>query len=272
MAIKLAIVGAAGRMGRRIIALADGDSELAIAAAVERVGHPDLGRDAGELACVGRIGVPVAERLSAEFDALIEFSLPQGTAQWLEVCREALRPIVIGTTGHDEAQLRQIREASKTIAVLKAPNMSVGVNVLLRVARELGAALDASYDVEIAEAHHRFKADAPSGTALALAEAVRRGRRATGAGDQPFVFGRHGQPGQRPAGQIGVHSLRIGDTVGEHVVSFGAIGETVTIAHSAHSRDTFAAGALRAAKWIVGKPPGLYDMQDVLFREADASS
>jgi 4-hydroxy-tetrahydrodipicolinate reductase len=259
-------------MGRRIIALATADAELRVIAAMEAAGSSAIGSDAGELAGVGRIGVPVADRCSAEFDVLIDFSLPQGTAQWLNVCRETRRPIVIGTTGHSEAQLRQIRDAASEIAVLKAANMSVGVNVLLRVARQLGAVLDAGYDVEITEAHHRFKVDAPSGTALALAEAIRQGRRAAGLKDQPLAFGRQGQTGQRPAGEIGVHSLRIGDTVGEHCVAFGTLGEVITIAHSAHSRDTFAAGGLRAAKWIVGRPPGLYDMEQVLFGTADAGA
>lgn len=296
MPIRLAITGAAGRTGRRIVALAAADAQFHTVATMEAVGSRAIGSDAGELAGIGRIGVPITDQCPAEFDVLIDFSLPHGTAQWLDLCRRARRPIVIGTTGHDDAQMQRIRAAAREIAVLKAPNMSVGVNVLLRLARELGETLDASYDVEITEAHHRFKADAPSGTALALAEAVKEGRRAadakgllqcpvapasrrwehrrdacaTGepercANDQPLVFGRQGQTGQRPAGQIGMHSLRLGDTVGEHAVSFGTLGETVTISHSAHSRDTFAAGALCAAKWIFGKAPGSYDMQNVLF-------
>ncbi|MFH1417148.1 MAG: 4-hydroxy-tetrahydrodipicolinate reductase, partial [Planctomycetota bacterium] len=136
---------------------------------------------------------------------------------------------------------------------------------LLRVARQLGAVLDDAYDVEISEAHHRFKRDAPSGTALALRDAVAEGRRTSGGGEPGVIYGRRGETGQRPRGEIGVHSLRLGDTIGTHAVSFGTIGETITIGHEAHSRATFAHGALRAAKWLVGKPPGLYDMQDVLF-------
>ena len=141
--------------------------------------------------------------------------------------------------------------------------MSVGVNVMLRVARQLAELLDVSYDVEITESHHRFKVDAPSGTALALLEAVRSGRK--GKSSTPIAHGRYGSVGQRPTGEIGVHSLRIGDTVGEHTVAFGTLGETLSIHHSAHSRDTFALGALRAAKWLIGQPAGLYDMQNVLF-------
>jgi len=271
MPINLAIAGAAGRMGRRIIALAGTDPDVKVVAAMEAEGSGAIGSDAGALAGLGPSGVLVADSCVVDFDVLVDFSLPQGTARCVDVCRQARRPIVIGTTGHDEAQLRQIQEAAREIAVLKAPNMSVGVNVLLRLARLLGESLDAAYDVEITEAHHRFKADAPSGTALALAEAVRQGRQAAGSKDQLLVFGRQGQIGQRLAGQIGMHSLRLGDTVGEHAVSFGALGETVTISHSAHSRDTFAAGAIRAAKWIVRRASGLYDMQDVLFGDSASS-
>jgi 4-hydroxy-tetrahydrodipicolinate reductase len=246
MPIGIVIAGAAGRMGRRIVALAAADAELRVAAALEGPACPELGRDAGEVAGVSRLGAAIAAKLpeGATFDVLIDFSNSAATAGWLDVCAAAGRPMVIGTTGHDEATMARIKQAAGAIAVLKAANMSVGVNVLLRLAREAASLLDASYDVEIVESHHRFKLDAPSGTALALAEAVRRGR---------------------AGGKFGMHSLRIGDTVGEHAVQFGTLGETITLAHSAHSRDTFAAGALRAARWIVGRPPGLYDMQDVLF-------
>ncbi|MFQ5502043.1 MAG: 4-hydroxy-tetrahydrodipicolinate reductase, partial [Phycisphaerae bacterium] len=165
------------------------------------------------------------------------------------------------------------RAASERIPILHAPNLSVGVNVMLLVTEMLAKVLDASYDVEITEAHHRFKADAPSGTALALRDAVIAGRGEFKAGksDAPeppaIVYGRSGETGTRPSGEIGIHSLRIGDTVGEHTVSFGALGETVRVCHTANSRDTFAAGALRAARWIVGRPAGLYSMRNVLFSD-----
>ncbi|MBN2562458.1 MAG: 4-hydroxy-tetrahydrodipicolinate reductase [Phycisphaerae bacterium] len=265
MSIDVVVAGAAGRTGRRIVALCIEDREVQLAAALECAESGAIGTDAGELAGVGHIAVPVADRYEGEFDVLIDFSLPRGTMQWLAECTRRSRPIVIGTTGHGEPDVRRMHEASKRIAVLKAPNMSVGINVLLRLARQLGAILDASYDVEITEAHHRFKVDAPSGTALALRDAVCDGRGASGGRQPAVVYGRHGEAGPRPVGQIGIHSLRIGDTVGEHAVSFGAVGETITIGHEAHSRDTFAAGALRAAKWVVGRPAGMYDMQDVLF-------
>lgn len=267
MPIRLAIVGAAGRTGRRIVALTAEDRDAQIVAAIEDSRGKTGGRDVGELAGIGRIGLAISDRCEVDFDVLLDFSLPRGTMQWLSECCRRSRPIVIGTTGHEEADLRRIQEASKLIPVLKAPNMSIGVNVLLRIAEQLGTVLDPSYDVEITEAHHRFKADAPSGTAVALKDAVSRGRQATGGESPSVVHGRQGQTGERPLGQIGMHSLRIGDTVGEHTVSFGNLGETISIGHVAHSRDTFAAGALRAAKWILGKPAGIYTMQEVLFGE-----
>lgn len=304
MPIKLAIAGAAGRMGRRLVALASADAELNVVAALEGPGCADLGRDAGELAGVGAIGVCVAAEglrnasaapVGAAFDVLIDFSTAAATAGWIDWCVETKRPIVIGTTGHDAAAQTRIRAAAQSIAVLKSANMSVGVNVLLRLAREVGALLDDSYDVEVVESHHRFKVDAPSGTALALIEAIQRGRTDAGraAGDVNAMraadevnasrAANHSEPGRprdgsapsnpagpaarsgRAPGEIGVHSLRIGDTVGEHSVQFGNLGETITLEHSAHTRDTFAVGALRAAKWIAGRAPGLYGMEDVLF-------
>lgn len=260
--VRFAIAGAAGRMGRRIVALAAENPELKCVAAIDAQGSEFLGKDAGELAGIGAIGVRLADRAVGEFDVLIDFSTPVGTDRCVEACVASGRPIVIGTTGQNDEQMGRIREASKKIAVLKSANMSVGVNVMLRVARELGELLDENYDVEITEAHHRFKVDAPSGTALALLAAVKAGRKSK---PSQVVHGREGNVGRRPTGEIGVHSQRIGDTVGEHTVAFGTLGETLSIHHSAHSRDTFALGALRAAKWLVGKPVGLYDMQDVLF-------
>lgn len=268
--VKLAIAGAAGRMGRRLIALSREDERLDCSAALETAGHPALGSDAGEVAGIGRIGVPISSEVRGGFDVLIEFSSPQGTLQWLDVAVQRGRAIVIGTTGHTKDQLSRIHDAASSIAIVKAANMSVGVNVLLRLVRQLAATLDDSYDVEIAEAHHRFKKDAPSGTALALRDAVwfGRGDRDGGQPERRVVFERRGEVGERPMGEVGMHSLRLGDTVGEHSVYFGNLGETIALSHSAHSRDTFALGALRAARWLAGRAPGLYDMQHVLFGES----
>jgi len=276
MPTHLAIAGAAGRMGRRLIALAAADETLRVVAALESTDSPHLGADAGDLAGIGRAGLRVVDKTDAPFDVLIDFSSPAGTDHWLAVCRARRRAIVIGTTGHADAQREDIRSAAGVIPVLKAANMSVGVNVLLRAVRQLAAALDESYDVEIVETHHRFKKDAPSGTALALLEAVHAGRHDAGRALGDVRYGRgHTEPGApakgtpaRTPGEITLHALRLGDTIGDHTVHFAALGETITISHSAHTRDTFAAGALRAAAWLARQPAGLYTMQDVLSNPA----
>lgn len=260
--IRLAMAGAAGRMGRRIIALAHGDERFEVTGALEQSGHPDLGRDAGELAGVAGNGLTLTDRPKADFDVLIEFSTPAGTLHWLHQCLADVRPIVIGTTGHTPEQLAKIQEAATKIPVLKAANMSVGVNLLFKLAGQVAAALGDDYDIEIVETHHRFKADAPSGTALTLRDKIVR---ATGRdAERDVVYGRRGDSGERPRQQIGMHALRVGDTVGEHEIHFGTLGETIVLRHAAHTRDTFASGALRAAAWIIGKPAGQYDMHDVL--------
>ncbi len=260
--IQLAIAGAAGRMGSRIYALASTDPRFEVAAMLERTGHPAIGEDAGERAGIGQTHLPIQDRTETEFDVLIDFSSPAGTIHWLEYCLTCRRPMVIGTTGHTPDQLAEIDSAAHAIPVLKAANMSVGVNLLFKLAGQVAAALGDEYDVEIVEAHHRFKVDAPSGTAIALRDAIIQ---ATGRDpDADVVYGRRGQTGQRPRRQIGIHALRLGDTVGDHEIHFAALGETITLKHSAHTRDTFAQGALRAAAWLAGKPPGRYHMHDVL--------
>ncbi|MCK6483154.1 MAG: 4-hydroxy-tetrahydrodipicolinate reductase [Phycisphaerae bacterium] len=264
MPTSIAIHGAAGRMGRHLIALASQDRAFSIAGALESQQCPMLGRDAGEIAGCGRIGIPIESSCGVPFDVMIDFSAASATPRALDVALKAHRPIVIGTTGHDASGLEQIERASERIAVLHAANMSMGINVLLRIVGQLTAALGTDYDVEIVEAHHRFKIDAPSGTALALVDAIRCGQ-STGAATSDVVHGRHGMTGGRPGGQIGVHAIRLGDTVGEHTVCFGGLGETIKISHTAHSRETFARGALRAAKWIAGRPAGRYSMNDILF-------
>jgi len=258
---KIAITGAAGRMGRRIAALAIESEAFDIVSALEEPGHPEMGKDIGELAGVGAFGVNVDEALADTPDVLIDFSSPAGTVQFLEVCRNHDIPMVIGTTGLTESQRADIADAASRIGIVQAANMSVGVNVLLKVVGQVAAALGEDYDVEVSETHHRFKKDAPSGTAVALAKSICR---ALGKDyGETAVFGRGGRCPRKP-GEIGMHALRVGDTVGEHSVHFGNLGETITIGHSAHTRDTFARGALRAARWLVGRPAGLYDMQDVL--------
>jgi len=259
---RIAITGAGGRMGRRIAAVAIESEQFDIVSALEAPGHEAVGHDVGELAGAGRFGVAVADTLTGEPEVLIDFSLPEGTMQYLTICRERGIAMVIGTTGLTESQSAAVADAAAVIPIVQAANMSVGVNVLLRILGPVAAALGPDYDIEVTEAHHRFKKDAPSGTAIALAKAV-----CTGLGKEygeTVIFGRGGQCPRKP-GEIGMHALRIGDTVGEHSVSFGNLGETVCLSHSAHTRDTFVRGALRAALWVVARPPGLYNMQDVLF-------
>ena len=259
---KIAITGAAGRMGGRIAALALADKAFTIVSAMERVRHKSLGADVGVVAGAGPCGVAISEGLQGAPDVIIDFSTPEGTLRWLGIARQKKIGMVIGTTGLTESQLAAVADAAGEIAVVQAPNMSVGVNLLFKLVGDVAKALGDDYDIEIAETHHRFKKDAPSGTALGLARSICS---ATGKDpDKALVHGRSGVS-PRQAGSIGMHALRVGDTVGEHSVCFGSLGETITISHSAHTRDTFARGALRAAAWLAGKKPGLYSMQQVLF-------
>jgi 4-hydroxy-tetrahydrodipicolinate reductase len=253
-------------MGKRIIALGVQDPEIRMVGAIDKEDHPCRGEDAGMLAGIKRLDVPVTADLTAAArgcDAIVDFSYHEASIRHASIAASAGKPIVIGTTGMGRVEMQQIQDAARTVACLVAPNMSVGVNLLFRVAGEVARALGDDYDVEIVEAHHRHKKDAPSGTAKRLAAAVAeaRGQELS----RCAVYGRDGETGERPRGQIGIHAVRQGDIIGEHLVSFAAAGERIEIIHRATSRDTFAMGALRAAKWIVGKPPGLYDMQDVLF-------
>jgi len=261
---KIAITGAGGRMGRRLAALAVESEQFDVVSALEAAGSDALGRDVGELAGVGAFGVKVTETLSDLPDVLIDFSLPEGTLHWLEVCGGHGVAMVIGTTGLTESQQAEVADTARGLPIVHAGNMSLGVNVLLKVVADVARALGPDCDVEVTETHHRFKQDAPSGTAGMLARSVCEGLGKDYASS--VVFGRQGRCPREP-GEIGVHAIRLGDTVGEHSVHFGCLGETVTISHSAHTRDTFARGALRAATWVAGRRPGLYDMQNVLGLE-----
>jgi 4-hydroxy-tetrahydrodipicolinate reductase len=258
---KIAIVGAAGRMGRALtqaIAAAEG---LTLAAALERPGSDAIGRDVGELAGTGSNGVRIAADLAtAEFDVLIDFTRPEATLANLAVCAKRGRRMVIGTTGFDEAGRAQIAAAAREIPIVFAPNMSVGVNLCLGLIDLAARVLsDDDIDVEIVEAHHRHKVDAPSGTALRMGEVVAAAR-----GRALKELAVYDRAGERPRGAIGFASVRAGDIVGDHTVLFAGGGERVEIRHHAESRLTFATGALRAARWLMAQRPGLYDMQDVL--------
>ncbi|MGB5339935.1 MAG: 4-hydroxy-tetrahydrodipicolinate reductase [Gammaproteobacteria bacterium] len=262
---RIAITGAAGRMGRNLIEACQQAAGLSVSVALE---HPDsclLGSDAGELAGVGRLDVPVGADLAAvsgAFDVLIDFTRPEVTLANLEVCRAAGRNIVIGTTGFSDAQRALIAAAATDIGIVFAPNMSVGVNLCLKLLDMAARVLGDEVDIEIIEAHHRHKVDAPSGTALRMGEVVAA---ALGRDLKTCaVYGREGQTGERDRKTIGFETIRAGDIVGDHTVLFAAEGERVEITHKASSRMTFARGAARAAAWITTHKSGLYDMQDVL--------
>jgi len=261
----IVVAGAAGRMGNRIIACLAGLPDLRLVAALEAPGHAAIGRDAGDLAGIGKAGVSVGADAAAEITrdrVLIEFSVPEASLAHLRLVAHSGARAVIGTTGFTAAQRTEIGELAKRAAILMSPNMSVATNVAFKLLATMAKALGDEYDVEITEIHHRFKKDAPSGTALRMAEVVAEalGRDL----DQVAVYGRQGLPGERTRPEIGILSLRSGDVVGEHTVSFGTLGERLELVHRAHNRDTYARGALRAARFVAGRPPGLYSMADVL--------
>jgi 4-hydroxy-tetrahydrodipicolinate reductase len=257
----LAINGACGRMGQRLLQLAHEDHELAIGAALDAPTHPQQGRDAGEIASLGPINVPLRSQLpDGRIDAVIDFSQPAGTMMVLPQCVERRIPLVVATTGHTPAQKREIEAAAHETALLMAPNMSLAVNVLMKLARQAAEVLRGKgFDVEILERHHRFKKDSPSGTALQFAQIIQQAM-----GQTELRHGREGLVGERPAGEIGIHAIRVGDNVGEHTIVFSTLGETLELTHRAHARDCYARGALQAAKFLAGKPAGRYTMNDVL--------
>lgn len=258
---RLAIHGAAGRMGRRLVALAAQDDALSPVAAIEHANHPDLGTDAGTLAGCGTLGVDLTDAISdTPCDALIDFSLPEGFRKALAECVKHKLPIVVGTTGLTAEDDAALNDAAKMIPVLQATNFSLVVNVMWKLAAEAAKMLE-GYDIEVLEAHHRFKQDAPSGTALTLAHKLCE---ATGRDPQAnLVFTRHGDAPRNPE-DITVQTLRIGDDPGQHTAYFAGIGERLEIKHASTSRDSYALGALRAAKWLADQKPGRYDMADVL--------
>ena len=263
--IDVVVAGAAGRMGSRVIACLRDAPDLRLVAALEAAGHAARGRDAGDVAGVGAGGVPLGADAAAAITrdrVLIEFSVPEPTLEHLRLAAGTGARAVIGTTGFTPQQRDEIAGLARRTAIMLSPNMSVGVTLALQVLATMAKALGDDYDVEISEIHHRFKKDAPSGTALRMAEVVAEalGRDLSAVA----VYGRQGQPGERSTKEIGVLSLRSGDVVGEHTVSFGTLGERLELTHRAHNRDTFARGALRAARWIATRSPGLYSMQDVL--------
>jgi len=261
--LKVAIIGAAGRMGRSLLQAVIEDPEVDLSAAIQRPQSSLLGVDAGELVGLGKVGVPIVASLAeADFDVLIDFTLIEPCLTHLAYCVEHGKSMIIGTTGFDDAQKQQISVAAKTIPVVFAPNMSVGVNLCFHLLKQAAQVMGSDSDIEIIEAHHRHKLDAPSGTALRMGEVV------ASALDRDLsecaVYGREGVTGARSNETIGFATVRAGDIVGDHTVLFATEGERVEITHKSSSRMTYANGSVRAAKWLQDKQSGLFDMQDVL--------
>lgn len=263
--VDVVVAGAAGRMGTRIVACLTDAPDLRLVGALEAPGHGALGKDAGEVAGIDRLGIPVMSETAGAITpdrALIEFSEPEATLSHLRLVAGCAARAVIGTTGFTPAQREEITTLARRSAIVLSPNMSVGVTVALTLLPLMAKALGDEYDVEISEVHHRFKKDAPSGTAARIAEVIAQALgRDLG---QVAVYGRRGMPGERTSKEIGILSLRSGDVVGEHTVSFGTLGERLELTHRAHNRDTFARGALRAVRFVADRGPGLYSMLDVL--------
>lgn len=261
MKTHIAINGAGGRMGQRLVSLAKDDPALAVVAALDAPGASVLGRDAGELAGIGTIGLPIVDELplSVKPDCVIDFSAPAGTMAILPVCVGRQIPLVVATTGHTAAQKAAIEAAAHQTAILMAPNMSLVVNLLFKLVRLTAEALKGKgFDAEIIERHHRYKKDSPSGTAMRFAEIIQEVQ------GGKLVHGREGMIGERTADEIGVHAVRGGDNVGEHTIIFTTLGETLELVHKGHSRDSYARGALLAAKFLANRPAGRYTMNDVL--------
>jgi 4-hydroxy-tetrahydrodipicolinate reductase len=258
----LGVNGACGRMGQRMIQLAGEFRELTLAAALEMPGHPQQGRDVGEVVGLGPLGIRVSNFIPVDqrLNVIIDFSTPEGTMAVLPLCLERRIPLVVATTGHTPPQKREIEGAAHHTAILMAPNMSLAVVVLMKLVRQAGEVLKGKgFDVEILERHHRFKKDSPSGTALQFARIIQETM-----GQTEVRHGREGMVGERPLHEIGVHAIRVGDNVGEHTIIFSTLGETLELTHRAHARDCYARGALQAAAFLADRPPGRYTMEDVL--------
>lgn len=260
--LRIAINGAAGRMGRRLVALGSADPELQIAAAWEAARHRELGTDAGLLAGVGPLGIALSSDTTAAVEAVIDFSVPAGADAVTALCAARGLPLVMATTGLNDRQQEALRAAAAKVPVVWAPSMSLAVNLTMKLATVAADVLKnvaSGVDVEIIERHHRFKEDAPSGTALKFGELI-----AAAMGQTKHTHGRRGRTGKRPADEIGYHAVRTGDNPGEHTIVFGLLGETVELTVRATSRDCYALGALSAAKFVACQQPGLYSMNDVL--------
>lgn len=263
--VRLVVAGAAGKMGSRIAALTKDYSDLKLVGAFERKDHEAVGKDAGEIIGVGKMDIILHDNLNEiidNADVVVSFTSPEASLEHLSIASQNKKAVVIGTTGFSKEGLQSIKDLSQNVPVVLAPNMSVGVNLLFKILKDVARTLGEDFDIEIIESHHRLKKDAPSGTAIkmaqVIAEAINRNL------DEVAVYARKGMIGERTKKEIGIQTIRAGDIVGEHTILFGGLGERIEITHKASSRDTFARGALKAAMWIHNKPAGLYDMMDVL--------
>ncbi|MBI4846983.1 MAG: 4-hydroxy-tetrahydrodipicolinate reductase [Nitrospirae bacterium] len=263
--INMIVSGAAGRMGSRIIALSGDFKDIKISGALENKNHKDLGRDIGEVIGIGASGIKITgsvKNITGKADVLVDFSSTSATIECLKSLSDKPVPVVIGTTGFSRDELDFVSLYAQKVPCVLAPNMSVGVNLLLKILADIAKVTGDDYDVEIVEAHHRMKKDAPSGTAIKMAQVIASALDRNL--EESAVYARHGLIGERTKKEIGIQTVRAGDIVGEHTVIFGTPGERIEITHKASSRDTFARGALKAALWVYKQTPGLYDMQDVL--------
>lgn len=263
--VKAVVTGAAGRMGGKIISLISKSEDIKLVGALEVARHPIIGRDIGQGLGLGKTGIIVSDKLSdciEQADVVIDFTNHEASLNYLKVAKEKNRAIVIGSTGFSAGEMEEIKELTKKTRCVLTPNMSVGVNVMLKLLEYCAGILKDDYDVEIIEAHHHLKKDAPSGTAMQMAKVIadKLGRDM----EDSLVYTRRGLIGERTKKEIGIQTVRAGDIVGDHTVIFGGVGERLEFIHRAHSRDNFAKGAIRAAIWIVNQKNGLYDMQDVL--------
>lgn len=262
MQLKIGVNGAGGRMGQRIVALTIADSALKLTAALESPNSPNLGRDAGEVAGAGQSGIEIAASLDVPVDVIIDFSTPAGLESVVKLCEDRRIPLVVATTGITVAQREAVLSAAQVTPIVMAPSMSTAVNLLMKLVRDAARILKHNpdgVDVEIIERHHRFKEDAPSGTALQFGRII-----AEEMGQEMHVHGREGRTGMRSRNEIGYHAVRTGDNVGEHTIIYGLMGESVELTVRGHTRDSYAYGALAAAKYIASQGAGLYSMNDVL--------
>ncbi|MFH2011408.1 MAG: 4-hydroxy-tetrahydrodipicolinate reductase [Pseudomonadota bacterium] len=263
--IKTIVVGAAGRMGGRIINAINETEGIELVGAVEYKNHPATGKDAGEVVGLGKLNIELMDDLATIIDlgdVIIDFTNNTASLRHLEIVAKNKKAIVIGSTGFSAKEMDEVKKLSDNAKCVLSPNMGVGVNLVFKIIEDISKVLGDDFDIEIVEAHHRFKKDSPSGTAMKIAQIIAQTLKRDL--DEVGVYGRKGIVGERKQKEIGIQAVRAGDIVGDHTVIFGGLGERLEVTHRAHSRDTFARGAVRAAKWIVNQKNGLYDMQDVL--------